>query len=221
MIVDERIGAFINSLESEMPEKLRDIEKQALAEYVPIIKKPTQSLLRFLVQLKKPKRILEVGAAVGFSSIFMSEYMPRDGKIITIEKVPQRIAKAKKNFVYANQTDRITLLEGDATEILQQLVKQKEKFDIIFMDAAKGQYLNFLPNIMTLLENNGLLISDNVLQDGDVVESRYAITRRNRTIHARMREYLYTLTHRPDLETVVLPIGDGVTLSTKLTKEQE
>ena len=103
-------------------------------------------------------------------------------------------------------------MEGDATEILKEL---DGTYDVIFMDAAKGQYINFLPDILRLLSPGGLLISDNVLQDGDIIESRFAVTRRNRTIHARMREYLYELKHHPELETVILPVGDGVTLSTK------
>lgn len=216
MITEERIASYINSLAKELPEHLRKIEKEALEDYVPIIKKPTQELLRFLLRNNKPLRILEVGAAVGFSSIFMSEYMPENGKIITIEKVEQRIRKAKKNIAEAQKTEVITLLEGDAALVLQDLVEREEQFDMIFMDAAKGQYLHFFSNVLLLLKKDGLLVSDNVLQDGDVVQSRYAVTRRNRTIHGRMREYLYVLTHHEQLETVVLPIGDGVTLSTKL-----
>lgn len=216
MIVDERIAAYIFSLEQEMPEKLNAIEKQALADYVPIIKKPTQSLLRFMLRSIKPENILEVGAAVGFSSILMSEYMPKDCHITTIEKMPERIEKARENMAYAGREEQITLLEGDAADILQQLADEGKTFDFMFMDAAKGQYINFLPNIMKMLPVGGILISDNVLQDGDVVQSRYGVTRRNRTIHSRMREYLYELTHMKEFDTIVLPIGDGVTLSTRI-----
>lgn len=216
MIVDERITAYINALEQEMPKMLYHIEKEALKEHVPIIKKPTQSMLRFLMNLKKPIKILEVGTAVGFSTLLIKEYMPENATIKTIEKVEERINKAKKNFEKVGAKDKIILLEGDAVDILRQLVLEKETYDFIFMDAAKGQYLRFLPDVITLLEKDGLLVSDNVLQDGDIVESRYAVTRRNRTIHFRMREYLYTLTHSEQLQTVVLPIGDGITLSTKL-----
>ena len=216
MIEDERIGLYIHSLDRDLSEKLRTIEKEALEDEVPIIKKSTQGLLRFLVNMKKPQHILEVGCAVGFSAVLMSEAMPEDGHITTIEKVPQRIIKAKENFIFADKQESITLLEGDATEILKELVAQDKKYDMIFMDAAKGQYLNFFDDILKLLKKDGLLVSDNVLQDGDIVESRYAIKKRNRTIHSRMREYLYTLTHHDILDTVILPMGDGVTLSTKL-----
>lgn len=219
MIGNERIESYLVSLERDLPEFLWNIEKEAIREHVPIIKKPTQSLLRFLMKNNKPKRILEVGTAVGFSSLLMSESMPRECSITTIERNEKRIEKAKKNISMANKEDVITLLEGDATDILADLVEKGEQFDFIFMDAAKGQYINFLDNIFTLLKENGLLVSDNVLQDGDVAESRYGVTRRNRTIHYRMREYLYTLTHHEEFDTIVLPIGDGVTLSTKLKKE--
>lgn len=217
MIGDERITAYIGSLETKKPEILNIIEKQALEDYVPIIKKPTQSLLRFLIHSNMPKNILEVGAAVGFSSILMSEYSHKDCNITTIEKMPERIKKAKENIRFAGKDDKITLLEGDAADILKNLVADSEnQYDFMFMDAAKGQYINFLPDIMKLLKPGGLLISDNVLQDGDVAQSRYGVTRRNRTIHTRMREYLYTLTHMEELDTIVLPIGDGVTLSTRI-----
>ncbi len=218
MITDERIATYIDSLDKELPEFLRQMEKQALSEYVPIIKKPTQSLLRFLIQNNKPEHILEVGTAVGFSSIFMSQFLSEHGHITTIEKMKERIEKAKENRKIAEKETQITILEGDATEILKNLKEKGNHYDMVFMDAAKGQYLNFLPDIFDLLKSGGLLISDNVLQDGDIVESRYAVTRRNRTIHGRMREYLYELTHSDVFDTVVLPIGDGVMLSTKLVK---
>ena len=220
MIEKERIGLYIHSLDSDLPETLRIIEKEALADEVPIIKKSTQGLLRFLVRSKKPMHILEVGCAVGFSALLMCEYMPKNGHITTIEKVPQRIQKAKENFSFAKKDSQITLLTGDATDILKELVTQKKEYDMIFMDAAKGQYLNFFEDIHKLLSLDGLLVSDNVLQDGDIVESRYAIEKRNRTIHRRMRDYLYLLTHHEELDTVILPMGDGITLSTRIYKEQ-
>ena len=166
----------------------------------------------------KPKQILEVGTAIGFSALLMSEYAPADCHITTIEKYEKRIPIARENFRKAGKEQQITLLEGDALEILAEL---GGSYDIIFMDAAKGQYINFLPDILRLLAPGGLLISDNVLQDGDIIESRFAVTRRNRTIHARMREYLYELKHCPGLETFILPVGDGVTLSTKISSDAE
>ena len=212
MIIDERMAAFIDSLDNGNTPYLDEIEQYAIDTQVPIIRKSMQSLLKFLLAYTKPRNILEVGTAIGFSALLMNEYSPEGCKITTIEKYEKRIPIAKENFKHAGAEENITLLEGDATEILKQL---EGSYDLIFMDAAKGQYIHFLPDILRLLPKGGLLISDNVLQDGDVVESRFAVTRRNRTIHARMREYLFELKHNPELETVILPVGDGVTLSVK------
>ena len=179
---------------------------------MPVIRKEMQSFLKSMLALKRPERILEVGTAVGFSALLMEEYNPVPCLITTIENYEKRIPIAQANFKRAGKEKEITLIPGDATEVLKTL---EDPYDFLFMDAAKGQYINFLPDILRLLSPGGLLISDNVLQDGDIIESRFAVTRRNRTIHARMREYLYELKHHPELETVILPVGDGVTLSTK------
>lgn len=212
MIIDERMCAFIDSLDRGNTAFLNEIEKYAAENQVPVIRRSMQSLLKFLLALAKPKNILEVGTAIGFSALLMSEYGSEDCHITTIEKYEKRIPIAKENFRKANREDRITLLEGDAMEIMKEL---SGPYDMIFMDAAKGQYIHFLPEVLRLLAPGGLLISDNVLQDGDIIESRFAVTRRNRTIHARMRDYLYELKHTPGLETVILPVGDGVALTTK------
>lgn len=212
MIIDERLATFINSLDVGNAPYLNELERYAKKTNVPIIRTEMQSLLKFLLTMKEPKEILEVGTAIGFSALLMSEYGPKDCHITTIEKYEKRIPLAKENFKKAGKEESITLLEGDAVDILQTL---EGTYDFIFMDAAKGQYINFLPDILRLLKVGGLLISDNVLQDGDIIESRFAVTRRNRTIHARMREYLYELKHHADLETVILPVGDGVTISVR------
>lgn len=212
MIIDERMSVFIDSLDRGNTPFLDEIEQAALETEVPVIRKPMQSLLKFLLAYAKPTNILEVGTAIGFSALLMSTYAPSGCHITTIEKYEKRIPLARENFRRAGKEAAITLLEGDAAGLLQKL---EGSFDLIFMDAAKGQYIHFLPDILRLLKPGGLLVSDNVLQDGDVVESRFAVTRRNRTIHARMREYLYELKHHPQLETVILPVGDGVTLSVK------
>ena len=212
MIIDERMISFINSLDPGNPAYLNELEEYARATDVPIVRTEMQSFLRFLMKMKCPMKILEVGTAIGFSALLMSEYAPEGCRITTIEKYEKRIPLAKENFKKAGKERLITLLEGDALEILPTLT---EEYDFIFMDAAKGQYIHFLPDILRLLAPNGLLVSDNVLQDGDVVESRFAVTRRNRTIHGRMREYLYTLKHMEELTTAILPLGDGVALSVK------
>ena len=214
MINDERTITYINSLENGDSPLLRAIAREARDSFVPIIRRETASFLKTLVELKRPMRILEVGTAVGYSALLMAEHMPEGAHITTIEKYEKRIPIAKENFRRAGMEDHITLMEGDAMEVLQSL---PGTYDLIFMDAAKGQYINWLPEVMRLLAVGGTLISDNVLQDGDLIESRFAVTRRNRTIHARMREYLYELKHREDLQTAIVPIGDGVTVSVKLS----
>ncbi len=210
MIIDERLFTFINSFDKGNSPFLDELEQEAKRDYVPIIRTDMQNLLRFLLRLKRPAKILEVGTAIGFSALLMAEVTSEKCHITTIENYEKRIPIAKENFKRAGMKERITLLEGDATEILKEL---DGPYDFIFMDAAKGQYLNFLPDLLRLLDKDGMLVSDNVLQDGDLMESRYAVTRRNRTIHSRMREYLHELKNNPMLETVILPVGDGVTVS--------
>ena len=212
MIVDERIVDYIHSLETRNSDILETIEQEALKERVPIIRKEMQSFLKFLMVAARPKRILEVGTAVGFSALLMCEYNPEPCQIITIENYEKRIPIARNNFKKAGKEEQIELLEGDAAEILPTLT---EPFDFIFMDAAKGQYLHFLPEVLRLLKSGGLLVSDNILQEGDLIESRFAVERRNRTIYKRMREYLYELKHNDELVTSLLPLGDGVAISTK------
>ena len=210
MIVDERMRTYINSLNTGNTDFLEELEQTALETGVPVIRREMQSFIKTLLAMKKPKRILEVGTAVGFSTLLMCEYGPSDLKITTIENYEKRIPIAKENFKKAEREEQITLLEGDAGEILKTL---SETYDFIFMDAAKGQYINWLPDVLRLMEKGSVLVSDNVLQEGDIIESRYLVERRNRTIYKRMREYLYELTHNPILVTSVLPVGDGAAVS--------
>lgn len=212
MITEERISTFINSFDTGNAPFLNELEQFSIKTNVPVIRPQMQSLLKLLLAMKQPRQILEVGTAIGFSALLMSEYGPKDCKITTIEKYEKRIPLARENFKKAGKEESITLLEGDAAKILKELTGP---YDFIFMDAAKGQYIHFLPDILALMPAGGVLVSDNVLQDGDVMESRFAVTRRDRTIHSRMREYLYELKHNEQLCTDILPVGDGVTVSVK------
>ncbi len=212
MTGNERLITYINSLDAGNSPLLEEIEAEAQRTSVPVIRKETQQLLKVLLAMNCPGRILEVGTAIGFSALLMADCNPVPCRITTIENYEKRIPLAKANFLRAGKENVIELLEGDASLILKDLT---ESYDFIFMDAAKGQYIHFLPDVMRLLVSGGILVSDNVLQDGDIIESRFAVTRRNRTIHKRMREYLYQLTHSEALTTSVLPVGDGVTVSVK------
>ena len=133
----------------------------------------------------------------------MREYLPESSHITTIEKVEMRLKEARKNLGKLDEDNRITLLEGDATEVLKELLTKEKSYDFIFMDAAKGQYLNFLPDVIALMADDAMLVSDNIFHDGDVLESRYAVLRRDRTIHGRMREYLQVLCEKEELETII------------------
>lgn len=214
MIVDNRITEYLHSLETSRGELLDTIEKKAIEDGVPIIRSETAALLKSLTAALRPENILEIGTAVGYSALQMCQVMPANCHITTIEKYEKRIPEAKENFRKAGEESRITFLEGDADMWLKEL--KGKQFDLVFMDAAKGQYLNWLPLLLDLMPVGAVLISDNVLQDGDVVQSRFAVQRRNRTIHSRMREYLYELKHMEEFETAVIPIGDGVTISTRI-----
>ncbi len=221
MIVEERMSDYIDYLTWQLPDYLKDVYENAVENNVPVIRKPMQTLLKTLLMMLKPKNILEVGTAVGFSSMLMSEYIETSAHITTIEKVPARIKSARENFDKYDKNNIITLIEGDATQVLKDLGQtSKAGFEFIFMDAAKGQYMNFLPDILALLSEDGVLVTDNVMQDGNVIQSRYAIERRDRTIHSRMREYLYTISHMEGFETSILPVGDGVSISVRKTAKK-
>ena len=218
MIVDERMVTYIRSLERPENPVIEAIEQEALDSFVPIIRKETQSFLKVMMLMNRPARVLEVGTAVGFSAILMSEYLPEGSHITTIENYEKRIPIARNNFKRAGKEEQITLIEGDALKVMKTL---EGPYDFIFMDAAKGQDIHYMPEAVRLLSDGGILMSDNVLQDGDIIESRFAVERRNRTIHSRMRDYLYELKHSDVLETSIIPLGDGVALSVKKKKEEK
>ena len=143
----------------------------------------------------------------------MSECIDSEAKIITIENYEKRIPIAKENIRLAGKSDVIQLLEGDALVIMPSL--EENQFDFVFMDAAKAQYINFLPEVLRLMKKGAVLITDNILQEGDLIQSKYVVRRRDRTIHKRMREYLKVVKNHPELETSIIPIGDGITISVK------
>lgn len=210
MIVNEHIRDYLFSLEKAPSDRLIKLEEQALKKHVPIIRRDTQDLLKFLLKKEKPEAVLEIGTAIGFSALFMLENLPEGSTVTTIEKVEMRLKEARKNLA---GNDRITLIEDDASRALKSLVNENRHFDLIFLDAAKGQYLSWLEDILKLLVPGGLLVTDNCLLEGSIAESKFSIERRDRTIHKRMRDYLYSITHSEKLETTILPVGDGVAVS--------
>jgi len=211
MITDPKILEYLDIVSPLNSQILEDIRDSARNKYIPILKRDTENFLKFVFEMQKPKHILEIGTAVGYSAALMLENSK--GDIVTIEKMPERVCEAKKNFEIAGFCDRVKLFEGDAGEILLKLVGDNKKFDFIFMDAAKAQYITWLSMLKSLLDKNGILFSDNCLQEGDLTECSFAIRKRDKTIHKRMREHIYTLLHDNDLRSWIYPIGDGVLIS--------
>lgn len=210
MIMDERMLTFMNSLDHGLTPFLEDLLKEAEDAGVPVIRRDMQSFLKTFLTMMKPSAILEVGTAVGFSAILMASYGDPDAHITTIEDYEKRIPIASENFRRAGVEDRITLMPGVASEILPSL---EGTYDFIFLDAAKGQYIRWLPELKRLMRPGSVLIADNVLQEGDIIESHYIVERRNRTIYKRMREFLRAVSDDEDMQTCVLAVGDGISLS--------
>ncbi len=208
MIIDERMVTFINSMDKGNKPYLEKVYDEAVKKRVPVVRREMQSFLKTLLLLSKPEKILEVGTAVGFSAMLMAEYS--GAHITTIENYEKRIPVARENFKKYGFDDRIDLIVGDAGTVLKNLT---DVYDLIFIDAAKGQYLNYLEAVKKLMKPGSVLISDNVLQGGEIMESRYIVERRDRTIHKRMREYLYVLKNDKAFRTSIIPLGDGITLS--------
>ena len=204
----ERMRSFLLSMERELPSHLEKLYQEALAGDVPIIRPETAGILRVLLKMKTPDRILEIGTGTGFSALFMLDACP--ARIVTIELDEKRAAKAEENFAEYDRDGRIRLIRGDAADILPDL---EESFSFIFLDAAKGQYVRFLPEIMRLLKPGGVLASDNVLQEGSIAESKFTVTRRDRTIHMRMRRFIDELFADSELTSCIVPSGDGMALS--------
>ncbi len=215
MITNERLINFIHSLEPDRDPALEAIRREALTAAVPIIRDETAALLKCLIAAQKPKAILEVGTAVGYSAYLMAAAMPEAAELVTIESYAPRVMQARENLWNSPYGSRIRIMDTDAGEALEQLLAEGRRFDFIFLDAAKAQYPVWLPQLLRLLKPGGMLLSDNILQEGSLAESRFLVDRRERTIHSRMREYLFTLTHHPLLTTSILPVGDGISLSVR------
>ena len=203
-----RVRSFILSHYGDEEPWLQELYNDAVGRDIPVIRQDTKELLRLLLSMHKPQKILEIGTAVGFSALFMAECCP-DAEIVTMELDPERAEEARGHF-REKGAGRIRLIEGDAAKLLPEL---SERFDFFFVDAAKAQYIVYLPEILKLSAPGAVILSDNVLQEGNVLESHFQVEKRDRTIHDRMREYLRTLTHTPGLTTCILDVGDGVAVT--------
>ncbi len=215
-IVKDEIVKYINDLQPFCEGELGELQKHAYEVDLPIIDKETASFISFLVNLKKPKDVLEIGCAVGFSAMLMAKDLPEGGNVTTIDRYPMMIEKAKANFEAFGFTDKIQLIEGDALVVLEELVNDNKSYDLIFLDAGKGQYINMLPNIIKLLNKGGLLIADDLFQNGNIVKDIETIEKRQRTIHRRMNEFLKSVTENTELKSSIIPIADGVLVAVKV-----
>ena len=216
----ERIRSLILSFGKDETGTLGELYRDAVTRGVPVIRPDTKELLRLLLLMHKPKRILEIGTAVGFSALFMASCLP-EVQITTLELDTDRAAEAGGHIREFGYESRIHVVPGDAAELLQKMVKnpstrgtdEAEQFDFVFIDAAKAQYGEYLTLTLPLVGDGSVIVSDNVLQDGSILESHFLVEKRDRTIHDRMREYLKRLTDTPGLTTSILPVGDGVAVT--------
>lgn len=208
----ERITAFLHSLEPEENPFLKQLRSEAEEEGIPIIRRETESFLRAVSAMKKPHFVLELGTAIGYSALV---FLETADAVVTVENYEKRFVRAEENFRKAGVSEKVTLLKADAGEALKQMIRGGRQFDLVFLDAAKGQYSLWLEDIKKCLSPGGVLLADNVLQDLTVLESRFTVDRRDRTTHERMREFLYRIKHDPELTSCVIPLGDGVSVSVK------
>jgi predicted O-methyltransferase YrrM len=202
---------YINSIQKEWDEPIVELEKFAEENNVPIIQKEVSKFLYVIGSVLKPSKILEVGTAIGYSAIIFSKFLKDNGKIITIEKSEKMWQEAEKNIEKFNLKDTITILKGDALDVLPNI---NESFDMIFIDASKGHYDEFFKFAKKYIRDGGMIISDNVLYKG-MIATEDLVVRRKKTIVNRMRNYLNNLVNDEEFDTSILPIGDGVAISLK------
>lgn len=211
-IINEDILHYLRTEQKQLTGSLGELEELAHENGVPVIPHETVVFLQFLLKQKQPKNVLEIGTAIGFSASLMAETLGEDAKITTIDRFPVMIEKAKKNFEKLGLTDQVTLLEGDAADLLSSL---EGPYDFIFMDSAKSKYITFLPECLRLLSDDGVLMVDDVFQAGTVLQPIEEIPRKNRSIHRHLNEFLEEITKSSELTSTLLPLGDGVALISK------
>lgn len=211
-IINEDILHYLRTEQKQLTGSLGDLEALAHENGVPVIPHETVVFLQFLLKQKQPKRVLEIGTAIGFSASLMAESLGKEANITTIDRFPVMIEKAKANFEKLGLADQVTLLEGDAADILSTL---EGPYDFIFMDSAKSKYIAFLPECLRLLSDDGVLMVDDIFQAGTVLQPIEDIPRKNRSIHRHLNEFLEVVTTSPELTSTLLPLGDGVALISK------
>ena len=212
-ISETRVSDFIMSLSNEEDDDILRLKKIAIDNEVPIIRDETKEFLRLILEMKKPNHILEIGTAIAYSTLIIHKIC-KDADIVTIENYDKRIKESKANIEKYFEKNKITLVEKEAGLYLKECANDNY-FDFVFLDAAKGQYINWLPDIKRLMNEDAILLSDNIFKDGEILESKFLIKKRDRTIHKRMREFLYEIKHDANLNTFIYNIGDGISVSIK------
>ncbi|WP_160680095.1 O-methyltransferase [Clostridium sp. C8-1-8] len=208
-ITHDYMEEYLRGLIGDREDELYELERYAEENAVPIVQKEAGQFLEFMVSMKKPKKILELGTAIGYSAILMSKAANGSANITSIERDENMVSIAENNISKYNFNDKIKVIQGDCLEILEKL---DDKFDLIFMDAGKGHYNHFLPHCLRLLAEEGIIISDNVLFRG-MVATNDLVKRRKITIVKRMRDYLETISKDKDLITTIIPMGDGIAVT--------
>lgn len=211
-VVKEELLDFMRTQQKKLPGELGKLEEEAHVAEVPVIPHETVVFLKFLLGQLQPERILEIGAAIGFSSSVMATTIGENAHVTTIDRFDVMIEKAKKNYERLGLTDKVTLLEGQAADILPEL---SGPYDFIFMDSAKSKYIEFLPECLRLLRKGGVLMVDDIFQGGTILLPDEEIPRGKRAIHRKLNEFLRVVMDHPDLTSTILPLGDGVILMTK------
>ena len=212
-LVENYIHEYLENLQPFCEGELGQLQKTSYEKEVPIIPKDVVQFLGVVLSIIKPKKILEIGMAVGFSASYMTDFLQEGGHLTTIDRFDVMIKQAKENFKRLGVEDKVTILEGNANDILPTL---DEQYDFIFMDAAKGQYIQILPDVLRLLKKGGVIIADDILQEGRVAQAYEEVPKRQRTIHKRMNEFLNEITNNPKLKSSILTIGDGVAFIQKI-----
>ena len=214
-VVKEEIVSFMRERQAPVTDALKELEEFARRENIPIIPHETVAFFRLFLQTMKPKSILEIGTAIGFSALLMAEQVP-DAKIMTIDRNEEMIGFAKENFARFDQRKQITLLEGDAVDLLEHI---EQRFDLIFMDSAKSKYIVFLPEVLKRLEVGGVVILDDIFQGGDVARDIMEVRRGQRTIYRGLQRLFDATLDHPSLTTSLIPLGDGILMIRKNQEE--
>lgn len=214
-VVKEEIVSFMRERQAPVTDALKELEEFARRENIPIIPHETVAFFRLFLQTMQPKSILEIGTAIGFSALLMAEQVP-DAKIMTIDRNEEMIGFAKENFARFDQRNQITLLEGDAVDLLEHI---EQRFDLIFMDSAKSKYIVFLPEVLKRLEVGGVVILDDIFQGGDVARDIMEVRRGQRTIYRGLQRLFDATLDHPGLTASLIPLGDGILMIRKNQEE--